>query len=169
MYPFIIDQNSIMDGVHYDAKQQKHSIICIQLDSDTDGYDSDVYHAEWEHSAHQNGDIQPDEDITDQMTASDTAPVNESDTTCRTEVYKFHTKLAQMAEHLADITTATLRQSKFTEEDVEFSCLIWDCGEELAGMGEFLIEAANSIFEMFLWKCLKYKLLKFLTLMMIHL
>ena len=136
-----------MDGVHYDAKQWQHSIICIQPDPDTDGYDSDVYCAEWDHSAHQNRDIQPDEDITDQMTASDTTPVSESDTTCRTEIYKFHTKLAQMAEHLADITTATLRQSKFTEEDVEFSCLIWDCGEELAGMGEFLIEVANTISE----------------------
>ena len=40
---WIVDQNSIMDGAHYDAK---HSVICIQLDSDTDGYDSDVYHAE---------------------------------------------------------------------------------------------------------------------------
>ena len=40
-----------------------------------------------------------------------------------------------------------MRQSKFTEEDVEFSCLIQDCGEELAGMGEFLIEAANTISE----------------------
>ena len=52
-----------------------------------------------------------------------------------------------MAEHLADITTATLRQGKFTEEDVEFSCLIRDCGEELAGMGEFLIEASNTILD----------------------
>ena len=136
-----------MDGVQYDANQWQHSIICIQPDSDTDDYDSDVYRAEQEHSAHRNGDIQPDEDITDQMTASDTTPVSESDTTCRTEIYKFHLKLAQMAEHLADITTATLRKSKFTEEDVKFSCLIWGCGEELAGVKEFLIEVANTISE----------------------
>ena len=148
MYPgYCRSKHCIMDGVQYDAKQQQHSIICIQPDSDTDGYDSDVYCAEWEHSAHRNGDIQPDEDITDQMTASATSLISESDTTERTEIYKFHTKLAQMAEHLADITTATLRQCKFTEEDVEFSCLIRDCGDELAGMGEFLIEVANTISE----------------------
>ena len=40
-----------------------------------------------------------------------------------------------------------MRKSKFTKEDVEFSCLIWACGEELAGMGEFLIEVANTISE----------------------
>ena len=76
-----------------------------------------------------------------------TDQITESDTTHRSEIYKFHTKLAEMGEHLADITTATLRQSKFTEEDVEFSCLIWDCGDELAGVGEFLIEAAKTISE----------------------
>ena len=105
-----------------------------------------MYHAEQEHSADTNRDIQPDEDITDQMTAFATTPVSESDTTCGAEIYKFHTKLAQMAEHLADITTSTLRQHKFTE-DVEFSCLIRDCGDELAAMGEFLIEVANTISE----------------------
>ena len=58
------------------------------------------------------------------MNAAATTPVSESATTHLPEIYKFHTKLAKMAEHLADITTATLRQGKFTEEDVEFSCLI---------------------------------------------
>ena len=110
-----------MDGAHYDAK---HSVICIEPDSDTNGYESDVYHAEQENSADKNWDIQPDAHITDQMNAAATTPVCESATTRIPEIYKFHTKLAKMAEHLADITTATLRQGKFTEGDVEFSCLI---------------------------------------------
>ena len=58
------------------------------------------------------------------MNAAATTPLSDSAVTCIPEIYKFHTKLAKMAEHLADIMTATLRQGKFTEEDVEFSCFI---------------------------------------------
>ena len=129
-----------MDSLQYKAKQRQSSVICIQPDSDMELYDSDVYHVEWENSPDQNRDIQPDEipeEITDQITESATTP--------RTEIYKFHTKLAKLAKQLADITTATLRQSKFSEEDMEFSYLIGDCGEGLAGVGEFLTEAAKTI------------------------
>ena len=104
-----------MDGVQYNAKQRQSSVICIWPDSDTELYDSDVYHAEWEHSAHLNGNIQPDEipeEITDQIT--------ESNTTCRSEIYKFHTKLAEMVEHLADVTTATLRQVNLLKKMLNF-------------------------------------------------
>ena len=38
-----------------------------------------------------------------------------------------------------------MRKGKFTEEDVEFSCLIQDCDEELAGIREFFIEASITI------------------------
>ena len=63
----------------------------------------------------------------------------------RNEAFQYHTKLAVLAEHLVDITTATLRQSKFSEDDLKFSHLIRDCGEELYGIREYLIKASKTI------------------------
>ena len=40
------------------------------------------------------------------------------------ETYKYHTKLVNLAQHQADVTTATLRQNNFNEDDIEFAHLI---------------------------------------------
>ena len=62
------------------------------------------------------------------------------------ETLQYHNKLKKMAMHLADICCATLRQweeGELSQEDQEFANLVFDCGNELAGLGEYLIELSN--------------------------
>ena len=96
-----------------------------------------MYRAECENSADQNGNIKPCEQTPDSFK---TSPAME-------ETYKYHTKLVNLAQHLADVTTATLRQNNFNEDDTEFAHLIGDCGDELFGLGKFLIDAAKTLKE----------------------
>ena len=132
-------------------------VICIQPDSETDAKDAvnnEMAHVEWENSAHKNGNIEPTAAISSPGENSDCLPERDrqiesvsNNSSDRNEVFEYHTKLAVLAEYLADITTATLWQSNFTKEDIEFGHLIHDCGEELYGIGEYLIDASKQIAE----------------------
>ena len=132
-------------------------VICIQPDSETDGentVNNEMACVEWENSAHKNGNIESTAAISSPGENSDCLPERDrqsesvsNNSSDRNEVFKYHTKLAVLAEYLADITTATLWQSNFTKEDIEFGHLIHDCGEELYGIGEYLIDACKQIAE----------------------
>ena len=110
------------------------------------------WHVWNEKTAHKNGNIEPTAAISSPGESSDSLPETDrqsesvsNKSSDRNEVFKYHTKLAVLAEYLADITTATLQQSNFTKEDIEFGHLIHDCGEELYGIGEYLIDASKQI------------------------
>ena len=96
-----------------------------------------MYRAECENSVDHNENIKPCEQPSDSVK---TSPAME-------ETYKYHTKLVSLAWHLADVTTATLRENNFNEDDIEFAHLIWDCGNELFGLAKFLIDSAKTTTE----------------------
>ena len=65
-----------------------------------------------------------------------------------TEMLSYFAQLKKLATHLADISSVTLRQQKngiFSDDDLAFANLVSDCGDELTGLGEYLIDVAKSI------------------------
>ena len=103
-----------------------------------DDLQAEMYRAEHENSADRNGNIKPCEPTTDSV--CETSPAMD-------ETYKYHTKIINLAWHLANVTTATLRQNDFNDDDIKFAELIQVCGDELFGLGGFLIDAAKTITE----------------------
>ena len=60
----------------------------------------------------------------------------------------YFAQLEKLATHLADISSVTLRQQKngiFSDVGLAFANLVSDCGDELTGLGEYLVHVAKSI------------------------
>ena len=64
------------------------------------------------------------------------------------QTLQYHDELKILGSHLAEICSVTLRQQKqgiFSPDDIEFANFVSNCGNELMGLDEYLIDMANSI------------------------
>ena len=117
-------------------------VITIESDSeDMPVMGMETYLAERDCCVDINGDISPSEE-----------PVRSSDIDVHSiktrETLDYLGELKKVATHLVDISSVTLKQQSqgiFSDEDIAFSNLVDDCGNELMGLGEYLLDVTNSI------------------------
>ena len=117
-------------------------VITIDSDSeDTPVMGMETYLAERDCCVDINGDISPSEELV-RSSDIDVHLIKTSET------LDYFGELKKVATHLADISSVTLKQQSqgiFSDKDIEFSNLVYDCGNELMGLGEYLLDMANSI------------------------
>ena len=118
-------------------------VITIDLDSDDTTIDSlvdmETYLAETECCVNVNGDISPTEEW---------IPSSETYSTKAGETLDYFGKLKKLASHLADISSVTLKEQwndNYSDDDIQFSNLVFDCSNELMGLGEYLLDLAKSM------------------------
>ena len=115
-------------------------VITIDLDSDeTMIVDLESYLAERECCVNVNGDISLDEEQ---------VPSSETYSTKAGETLDYFGELKKLASHLADISSFTLKEQQngnYSDDDIPFSNLAFDCGNKLMGLGEYLLDLAKSM------------------------
>ena len=115
-------------------------VITIDSNSeDTMVIDLEMYLAERGCCVDINRDISPSEQL---------VPSSEINSTKTSETLHYFGKLKKLATHLADISGVTLKEQHkgiFSDDDIAFSNLVYDCGNEFMGLCEYLLDVAKSI------------------------
>ena len=91
----------------------------------------------YQHSAHRNGNIEPEATSTASM---NTSPVKQPSVTSsdrESEASHYHSKLKGMAQHLAEIANVSLHAQSDSTNDLTFAKLLYDCGNEFLSIGEY--------------------------------
>ena len=125
-----------------------NEVITIESDSEASTViDIEVYFTEQEFCIDRNGDISPNNSCHEtNLEASETCSCQSQSS----QTLQCHDKLKRLGNHLADICGVTLSQQKqgiFSPDGIEFAKLASNCGNELMGLGEYLIDVANLIDE----------------------
>ena len=61
------------------------------------------------------------------------------------EATLYHHNLKGMAQHMAEIANVSLHAKSDSTNDSTFAKLLFDCGNELLGIGEYLVDVAQTL------------------------
>ena len=103
------------------------------------------YLLEQQHSAHRNGNIELKTTSTASM---NTSPVKQPSVTSsdrESDASHYHSKLKGMAQHLAEIANVSLHAQSDSTNDLTFPKLLYDCGNEFLGIGEYLVDVTMTL------------------------
>ena len=87
-----------------------------------------------------NDNISPERNI-DELENSNCNSTNHG-----SETLEYYSKLKNLATHLADICSVTIKQQDigiYSEENSDFANLVANCANEITGLGEYLLDLAN--------------------------
>ena len=113
-----------------------HDVIDITLET---------YLLEQQHSAHTNGNIKPEPTSTASMNTRLVKQTSAKSSDRESEASHYHSKLKGMAQHLAEIANVSLHAQSDSTNDLTFAKLLYDCGNEFLGIGEYLVDVAMTL------------------------
>ena len=113
-----------------------HDVINITLET---------YLLEQQHSAHTNGNIKPEPTSTASMNTHLVKQTSAKSSDRESEASHYHSKLKGMAQHLAEIANVSLHAQSDSTNDLTFAKLLYDCGNEFLGIGEYLVDVAMTL------------------------
>ena len=98
-----------------------------------------------QHSAHRNGNIEPEPTSSASMNTPPVKQTSAKSSDRESEASHYQSKLKGMAQHLVEIANVSLHAQSDSTNDLMFAKLLYDCGNEFLGIGEYLVDVAMTL------------------------